>query len=163
MTTLRGCLRARFALVALLLALTACAHQQQAQTDATTTRPPLEVRHDTEELSRTFPALGTPVSASWIRWDNSRADEQPPAVKVVWIDAVVQVTPQTMNALLTQHNSEESDQHPAVQKVLESQVPPGPFRTGVELSMAFSQGRTSARVFLDPPRNTVVLQAYTMG
>ena len=84
-------------------------------------------------------------------------------VALAALDAVVQVTPPTMNALVTEHVSEESTQHPAVQKALADAVPPGPFRTGVELNMAFSPGRISTRVFLDPPHDIVVLQSYNMG
>ncbi len=148
--------RARFASV-LLLALTGCAHPSPEQPESTGTRPVMEVRHDTADLERTFPALGAPVSASWIRWDNTGDASRATAT---WIDAVVQVTPPTMDSLLRQHDSEPSTHRPAVQKALEADVPPGPFRTGVELNMAFSPGRMSTRVFLDPPRDTVVLQSY---
>lgn len=147
--------RARFASV-LLFALTACAHPPPEDAESTATRPVLEVRHDTDELARTFPALGAPVSASWIRWDNAGDASRATAV---WIDAVVQVTKPTMNSLLRQHDTEPSTHRPAVQKPLEADVPAGPFRTGVELNMAFSPGRMSTRVFLDPPRDTVVLQS----
>ncbi|MBI5340230.1 MAG: hypothetical protein HZB45_21335 [Mycolicibacterium rufum] len=157
--TLSVVVRARFALV-LLLALTGCGHQQPEEPESTATRPVMEVRHDTEELERTFPALGAPVSASWIRWDNAGDASRATAV---WIDAVVKVTPPTMDSLLRQHDSEPSTQHPAVQKALEADVPPGPFRTGVELNMAFSPGRKSTRVFLDPPHDTVVLQSYEIN
>ena len=144
----------------ILLALTAC--QQQEQPDVTASRPSPEVRHDTGELAREFPALGDPVSASWIRWDNT-TEGQPSRMKVVWTDAVVQVQPTTMEALVTQHESEDTGQHPAVQKALEPELPPGPFRTGVELNMAFAADRSSTRVFLDQTHSTVVLQSYTMS
>lgn len=155
--------RARFAAAgALLLALTACAGPQPEEPEVAATRPPREVRHDTEELARAFPPLGTPVSASWIRWDNSSTGEQS-RMQVAWIDAVVEVAPQTMETLVTQYESEESGQRPAVQKELVSVLPPGPFRTGVELNMAFAAERTSTRVFLDPAHDTVVLQSYNFS
>ncbi len=51
-----------------------------------------------------------------------------------------------------------------MQKVLEPDVPPGPFLTGIELNIAFGGGdRRSTRVFLDPPRDTVVLQSSLAG
>lgn len=158
-TTSSVAVRARFASV-VLLALTGCAHQPPEEPEDTATRPVMEVRHDTAELARTFPALGDPVSASWIRWDNAGDASRATAV---WIDAVVKVTPPTMESLLQQHDSERSTRHPAVQKVLEADVPAGPFRTGVELNMAFSPGRRSTRVFLDPPLDTVVLQSYELN
>ncbi|MBX7434417.1 hypothetical protein JDV09_20280 [Mycobacterium sp. Y57] len=141
-----------------MLALTACQQAQQEEPAGTAPPPPV-VRHDVEELARMFPALGTPVSASWIRWDNG--DQS--AVKVVWIDAVVQVTPATMDELVSGYASEDRGQHPAVQKVLEPDVPPGPFRTGVDLNIAFDGDRISTRVFLDEQRDTVVLQSWKMG
>ena len=147
------------ALFASLMLVTACSREQPA-TEATPTRPAMEVQHDTAEIARVFPALGEPVAASWIRWDNRGQDSR---ATVTWIDAVVQVTPPTMKTLVRQHQSEPSPHRPAVQKVLEADVPAGPFRTGVELNMAFSPGRMSTRVFLDPPRDVVVLQSYDIS
>jgi hypothetical protein len=147
------------ALFASVMLVTACSRDQPAA-EVTPTRPAMEVRHDTAELARTFPALGEPVSASWIRWDNGDQDSR---ATVVWIDAVVTVTSTTMTSLLRHHDSEPSTHRPAVQKVLEADVPAGPFRTGVELNMAFSPGRMSTRVFLDPPRDVVVLQSYDIN
>lgn len=155
--------RARFAgwrrAVPLVLPLLLTACQQQQQEPEVTAPPPPAVRHDTEALAATFPALGAPVSASWIAWDNTGTRTESSTLQLEWIDAVVQVTPATMNSLVTQYESEDSGHRPAVQKVLESALPPGPFRTGVELNMVFGAERRSTRVFLDPPRDTVVLQS----
>ena len=141
-----------------LLSLTACQQQQQQEPDVTA--PPPVVRHDTEPLARTFPALGIPVSASWITWGNVAEVSN---LKLQWIDAVVQVAPKVMDSLVEQHESEVTTQRPAVQKVLEPDVPPGPFRTGVELNMKFGGERRSTRVFLDPQRDMVVLQSSLAG
>ncbi len=143
----------------ILLSLTACQQQQQQQEPDVTAPPPV-VRHDIEPLARTFPALGIPVSASWIAWGNAAEVSN---LKLRWIDAVVQVAPETMDSLVKQHESEVTTQRPAVQKVLESHLPPGPFRTGVELNMAFGAERRSTRVFLDPQRDAVVLQSSLVG
>ncbi|MCV7150578.1 hypothetical protein H7I57_04610 [Mycobacterium pyrenivorans] len=157
-------MRARFAtavVLAILPVLTAC--QDQQQEPAGTAPPAPEVRHDTEQLAQTFPALGTPVAASWITWDNTGSGSETSRLRLNWIDAVVQVTPATMEVLVTEHESEESEHRPAVQKVLEPDVPPGPFLTGIELNIAFGGDRRSTRVFLDPPRDTVVLQSSLAG
>ena len=153
--------RAQFAL-GIVLTLTSCQPQQQEPV-ADAPPPALVVRHEVAELVRTFPALGTPVSASWITWGNTGGDSEPSTLKLKWIDAVVQVTPATMNAFVTQHESEDTELRPAVQKVLEPDLPPGPFRTGVELNMLFGADRRSSRVFLDPPQNTVVIQSSTIA
>ena len=154
--------RARFAvLLAAILALAACG--QPAQQDSeTSTAPPPELRHDTAPLAERFPELGEPESASWIMWDNSRVAEGS-RVKVVWIDAVAEVTPETMDRLVAQYPTEARGQQPAVQRVLEPELPPGPFRSGVELNMAFGGQGKSTRVFLDETHDAVVLQSYTMG
>ncbi|MCV7057178.1 hypothetical protein [Mycolicibacterium gilvum] len=149
------------------LALTACQGQPASEdgftdTSATTSRPAPEIRHDTEELAVTFPALGTPVSASWITWDNSGGSE-PSRLSLRWIDAVVRVSPETMTGLVDRYHAEDVGNRPAVQKVLEPELPPGPFLTGVELNMFFGGPRRSTRVFLDPPRDTVVLQSSVAG
>ena len=120
-----------------------------------------QVIHDTEELGRTFPALGTPVSASWITWNND--EDQTTKLRLEWTDAVVAVTPETMNDLVGSGISEDLGHRPAVQKVLEPELPPGPFLTGVELNMQFGAPRRSTRVFLDPPAQTVVLQSSIAG
>ncbi|WP_159233207.1 hypothetical protein [Mycolicibacterium vanbaalenii] len=161
-TTATVAVRARFVAAAgLLLTLTACQGQQQEP--AAAAPPPPEVRHDTEELARIFPALGTPVSAAWIVWDNTSTRPESSRLKLEWIDAVVQVAPATMDELVSQHESEESGQQPAVQKVLEAELPPGPFLTGIELNMVFGAERRSTRVFLDPPQGEVVLQSSIAG
>jgi len=143
------------------LALTACQGQSASgeadDVGVTATAPAPEVRHDTEELAQTFPALGAPVSASWIRWDNS-ADTSS-RLRLVWIDAVVKVTPETMNLLVERGNAEDLGHRPAVQRALEGDLPPGPFLTGVELNMRFGAPRRSTRAFLDIPAETVVLQS----
>ncbi|MCB0949543.1 MAG: hypothetical protein KDB44_09750 [Mycobacterium sp.] len=145
-------LRARFVMIGVLL--TAC--QQHQQEPEPTAPPPPAVRHDTAALTETFPPLGDPVSASWITWGHAAPQSK---LQLQWIDAVVQVAPETMDKLVTQHESKETKLRPAVQKVLEPDLPPGPFRTGVELNMAFGAEGRSTRVFLDPPRDTVVLQS----
>lgn len=147
----------------LALALTGCQGQSSEDPDvtATTSRPTADVRHDTDVLAQTFPALGPPVSASWITWDNS--EDKSSKLRLTWTDAVVQVTPETMGELLERGNAEDFGHQPAVQKVLEPELPPGPFLTGVELNMRFGAVRRSTRVFLDPPRDTVVLQSSIAG
>jgi hypothetical protein len=155
------------AALGLVLLLTACHGQQQEPAAAGPARPPLQVRHDTGELARTFPALGAPVSASWLQWDNTtmtgiEPDQNAPTTQVVWIDAVVQVAPSVMKSFVTQHETRETTLRPAVQKPLEAAVPRGPFRSGVEINMLFGGPGVSTRVFLDPPENTVVLQSYRL-
>jgi hypothetical protein len=147
----------------LTLALTGCQGQSSEDPDVTaaTSRPTAEIRHDTDVLAQTFPALGAPVSASWITWDN--ADDKSSKLRLTWTDAVVQVTPETMGELLERGNAEDFGHQPAVQKVLEPELPPGPFLTGVELNLRFGAVRRSTRVFLDPPRDTVVLQSSIAG
>lgn len=151
----------------LALALTACQGQpvsddMDIQSEVTATRPAPQIRHDTDELATTFPALGTPASASWISWDNSDTPE-PTRLALTWIDAVVQVAPETMAGLVERYDAEDLGHRPAVQKVLEPELPPGPFLTGVELNIFFGGPRRSTRVFLDPPVNTVVLQSSVAG
>ena len=154
--------RLRAATLGLALALTACQGQSSSgQPETTASRPAPEIRHDTEELAKTFPALGTPVSASWIRWDNF--SDESSRLRLTWIDAIVEVTPETMTQLVERGNAEDVGHRPAVQKVLESELPAGPFLTGVELNMRFGAPRRSTRVFMDPPNATVVLQSSIAG
>ena len=144
------------------LALTACQGQPASEeAEPTASRPAPEVRHDTEELAQTFPALGAPVSASWITFNND--SDEASRLRLAWIDAVVQVTPETMAGLVERGNAEDLGHRPAVQKALESELPPGPFLTGVELNMRFGALRRSTRVFLDVPAETVVLQSSIAG
>ena len=148
-----------------MLALTACQGQPASDevdgAEPNVTGPALQISHDTAELAKTFPALGTPVSASWIAWDNS--EDQTTKLSLQWIDAVVEVTPETMAGLVDKYSAEDLGHRPAVQKVLEPDLPPGPFLTGVELNIFFGGPRRSTRAFLDPPVNTVVLQSSVAG
>ena len=153
--------RARFAVALLVMsALAGCQAQQPAAEPVGTAPPPPVVRHDVAPLAQTFPALGAPVSASWISWRNN---DESSRLKLEWLDAVVQIAPEAMDSLVAEHDAEESGQQPAVQKVLEPDLPPGPFLTGVELNMTFGAERRSTRVFLDPPRDMVVLQSSIAG
>ncbi len=163
-TTATDVARLRIAVtLGVVLALTACQGQPASDEvdEPIAPRPALEIRHDTEELATTFPALGVPVSASWIAWNNS--SDQTTKLSLEWIDAVVQVTPSTMAGLVDKYGAEDLGHRPAVQKVLEPELPPGPFLTGVELNIFFGGPRRSTRVFLDPPVNTVVLQSSIAG
>ncbi|NVN52700.1 hypothetical protein HLY00_4409 [Mycolicibacterium hippocampi] len=153
--------RARFSVALLVMsALAGCQAQQPAAEPVGTAPPPPVVRHDVAPLAQTFPALGAPVAASWISWRNN---DESSRLKLEWLDAVVQIAPEAMDSLVAEHDAEESGQQPAVQKVLEPDLPPGPFLTGVELNMTFGAERRSTRVFLDPPRDMVVLQSSIAG
>ncbi|OBK15427.1 hypothetical protein A5635_08560 [Mycobacterium asiaticum] len=149
-------MRRRFRLVvAILGALLATSCQTPSRpgradenTPATT---PLEIRHDLDPLTSRFPLIGHPLSASWVTWNN--ASGRSPGPTTYWIDAVITLEPSTTTALVSQYQATDHGLRPAVQAILQSDVPAGPFLTGTALDDAFG-----AAVYLDQHDNQLVIK-----
>jgi len=119
--------------------------------------PPEMVRHDVQQLVWQFPQLRKPDEAAWVTWNNS-ADPSL-AGKVNWIDAVIKVSPAETTRLLAEYHPVATDQQPTVQKILQSELPDGPYLTGPELNKHFSNPGMSTQAFLDRDQNVLVLTA----
>jgi hypothetical protein len=117
--------------------------------------PPAMVRHDTQQLIWQIPQLGKPDEAVWVTWNNGGDPSLDGTVH--WIDAVVKLPPADTGRLVAQYHPVASGQQPAVQKILRSELPAGPYLTGPELDKSFSTPTMTTYAFLDQDNNTLVL------
>lgn len=114
------------------------------------------VRHEFAPLTTRFPALGTPIAASWISGD--MGDPRAPGPSLYWIDAVVELSPATAAELKSTYHPGPSGHRPEVWGTLQDQLPPGDYLTGDALDAAF-RTKTQAKVFLAEDEPTVVITA----
>ena len=134
---------------------TACNSHTPPSTPATkTTHNP--IRHDLAPLTTRFPALGDPVSASWVSGD--LGDPRAPGPSLYWIDAVVEITPGTVDALKAKYHPARAGRQPEVWDTLREHLPSGEYLTGDALNAAFGT-KTHAQVFLAEHEPTVVITA----
>lgn len=116
-----------------------------------------ELRTDLDPLVKRFPELRAAEGARWMSgtFGSSRA----PGPSTYWIDAVVTLPRGGVDDLESAHAPESGGQTPDVVEGLRAELPAGPFLTGDRLDRAFGHGEWSARVYLDPDRDALVLVA----
>lgn len=132
--------------------LTGCQGADEAAVPA-----PTEIRHDLGPLTTRFPALGSPLSASWVTWNS--ATDGLAAPTTYWIDAVVTLEPATA-ALLTAYQPIEEGKRPTVQGVLESELPEGPFLTSAALDETLSSSGRRSAAYLTRTGSQLVISAF---
>lgn len=115
-----------------------------------------EIRTDTQPLTSRFPAIGAPVSATWVTWNN--ADPRVPGPTTYWIDAVITLQPQTARALADLEPAAQAPL-PEIADEIRAAVSDGPFVTGAALNNALSTPGWAATGYLDDARNLLVLSA----
>ncbi|MDG4664286.1 hypothetical protein [Mycobacterium sp. 236(2023)] len=115
-----------------------------------------EIRTDTAPLTERFPAIGEPLTVSWVTWDSATGGA--PGPTTYWIDAVVTLAPQTTKALEALKIAAQG-KAPEVADELRPAVAGGPFLTGEELDGALSTTGWMATGYLDPARNLLVISA----
>lgn len=123
--------------------------------------PPAMVRHDVQQLIWQFPQLRKPDEAVWVTWNNS--SDPSLAGKVNWIDAVVKLPPAETSRLVAEYHPVATDRQPTVQKILQSELPDGPYLSGPELNNLFSSPTMSTQAFLDRDQNILVLTTTSGG
>jgi hypothetical protein len=114
-----------------------------------------DVRTDLEPLTKRFSALGRPVSATWM---SGTLGGDAPGPSTYWIDAVVEVTPETA-ATLRAASPEPSTETPDVEDGVRSAVPSGPLLRSTTLDALFAEGSFRAKAYLAADSDTVVLVA----
>jgi hypothetical protein len=117
------------------------------------------VRHDLEPLTKRFPNLGSPVSASWV--SGNMGDSRVPGPSLYWIDAVVELAPDTASQLAEKFAPQATSTGPDVWQSLAGDVPQGEFLASEALNMAFTSQDVKAKAFLS--QNTPVLVLTAMG
>lgn len=120
----------------------------------TTTNP---VRHELEPLTKRFPALGSPVSASWVSGD--MGDSRVPGPSLYWIDAIVEVTPATANGLKTTYLPVPTSNVPDIWESLRGNLPQGGYLASDQLEQAFRSTKINAHAYLAVGAPVVVITA----
>ena len=113
-----------------------------------------KVRNDLEPLTRRFPALGTPLGATW--QSGVLGDSRVPGPSTYWIEAVVKVTPETA-AALQRDTGVAPTNPPVVPHDLAPALTDGPWFAGDALDRAFATSGFAGRAFLDVENTTLVL------
>ncbi|MCM6777596.1 hypothetical protein NDR87_29950 [Nocardia sp. CDC159] len=122
------------------------------------------VRHDPEPLMKNFPLIGRPVAVSWVTWDNSSG--RAPGPSTYWLDAIVELEPETAAALRSRYTPTEPADPPALHDALRSAVPSGPYLSGAEFDAVLGgseQWDGSATGYLHRDRPILVFQASAGG
>ncbi|CAN7259756.1 hypothetical protein LJR027_001040 [Terrabacter sp. LjRoot27] len=114
-----------------------------------------DVRTDLEPLTKRFSALGQPVSATWM---SGTLGGEAPGPSTYWIDAVVEVTPETAAALRAA-SPEPTTETPDVEDGVRSALPSGQLLRSTSLDALFAQGSFRAKAYLAADSDTVVLVA----
>lgn len=116
-----------------------------------------ERRTDLEPLTDRFPALGSPVSATW--YSGTLGRDEAPGPSSYWIDAVVHLSQEQTGELVQRHDPRASDGGPDVVDDLRADLPTAPLLASEELDRAFSTTGFVSRVWLDPGSGRLVLSA----
>jgi hypothetical protein len=114
-----------------------------------------DVRTDLEPLTKRFSALGRPVSATWM---SGTLGGDAPGPSTYWIDAVVEVSPETA-ATLRAASPEPTTETPDVEDGVRSAVPSGQLLRSTALDALFAEGSFRAKAYLAADSDTVVLVA----
>lgn len=114
-----------------------------------------EQRSDLEPLLSRFTVLGEPSGATWYSGRLGRDDVLGPST--YWIDAVVELPQDELDALVEEHEPLEATSEPDVVADLRGEVPSGALLTDDGLDRAFSTAGFAGQVWLDPGARRVVI------
>lgn len=113
------------------------------------------LRTDLEPLTSRFSALGQPLAATWM--SGELGSGRVPGPTSYWIDAVVEVTPETAATL--RDLATESAERVEVVDGLAGEIPPGALRTSDALDLALSPDGWHTVAWLVDGTDVVVLAA----
>lgn len=120
----------------------------------TTSNP---VRHELEPLTKRFPALGTPVTASWVSGD--MGDPRVPGPSLYWIDSIVELSPAVAEDLKTRYRAIPTANQPDVWESLSADLPHGGFLGSEQLNAAFTSTRIKSKAYLAENAPIIVITA----
>ncbi|MEW2477971.1 hypothetical protein AB0876_00100 [Mycobacterium sp. NPDC049093] len=120
----------------------------------TTSNP---VRHELEPLTKRFPALGSPVTASWVSGD--MGDPQAPGPSLYWIDSIVELSPAVANDLKTRYRAVPTANQPDVWETLRGVLPQGGLLGSEQLNAAFTSTRIKSKAYLAENSPVIVITA----
>ena len=155
--------RAGFAVALLITPTTASCvpqprHSRSTETSVQTparktTKNP--VRHELEPLTKRFPALGSPISASWVSGD--MGDPEAPGPSMYWIDAIVELTPDAVTALKSKYQPVATTTRPDVWNTLVPMLPAGVYLISSALDEAFTSTKIRAKAYLAEQASVIVI------
>ena len=112
------------------------------------------VRTDLAPLTRRFRSLGDPEAAHW--QSGTLGDGRAPGPTSYWIDAIVQVRPDTA-AQLRERATQQPRPAPRVAEALAGDLPAGQWVGSDALDRAFATGGFAGQAYVHSDANTVVL------
>lgn len=120
------------------------------------------IRHDLEPLTKRFPAIGEPISATWMSGtlgtqSDSRATV--PGPSVYWIEAIIKLEPTTADTLRLKYAPKALGEGPSLNQSLQPDVPAGPFLTSRALDTALSNNDWRSTAYLHSSSNTLVMRS----
>lgn len=134
----------------------------RAGTESTAAAQADQIRHDLEPLTKRFPAIGHPISVTWMGGtlggqSDSRATV--PGPSDYWIEAIIKLEPATADALRSRYAPMATGAAPKLNENLQNDVPAGPFLTSVAMDKALSNNDWRSSAFLDSGSNTLVMRS----
>lgn len=121
---------------------------------------PGPVRTDLDPLTKRFPALGEPVSATW--QSGVLGDEEAPGPASYWIDAVVVLQPAVAESLRARPGLTVTEL-PQLSPGAAASLPEARWLAAPELDSAFSANGFAGQAFIAENADTVVLLAKGGG
>ncbi|QRY52217.1 hypothetical protein [Mycolicibacterium septicum] len=119
-------------------------------------------RHDLEPLTKRFPEIGTPISATWMSGtvgtqSDSRATV--PGPSVYWIEAIIELEPTTADTLRSKYAPTATGVTPNLNDNLRTEIPAGTFLTSPALDTALSNNDWRSTAYLHSSSNTLVMRS----
>lgn len=141
-------------LLCLILLVTACT--PMTVTGSRTDRAKLgdaTLRHDIEPLTKRFPALKTPIEATWMSGELS---DNVPGKTIYWIDAVITLDAEAL-ATLPLDGLVTATTIPDVRRELRGALPQGDLLTSPRLNGALSTETWGVTAYLTPDHAQLVM------
>lgn len=120
----------------------------------TTSNP---VRHELEPLTKRFPAIGSPVNASWVSGD--MGDPRIPGPSLYWIDSIVELNPSVADDLKARYRPMPTTDRLDVWESLRADLPLGAFLASGQLDAAFTGTTIKSKAFLAEDAPVLVITA----
>lgn len=120
------------------------------------------IRHDLEPLTKRFPNIGSPISATWMSGTlGAQSDSRVtvPGPSVYWIEAIIELQPSTADALRSKYTPTATGEAPSLKESLRTEVPAGPFLTSRALDTALSNNDWRSTAYLRSGSNTLVMRS----
>lgn len=121
-----------------------------------------QIRHDLEPLTKRFPTIGNPVSATWMSGTlGAQSDSRPtvPGPSVYWIEAIIELEPATADTLRSKYAPTNTGQVPNLNESLRTEVPAGPYLTSTAMDTALSNNDWRSTSYLHSGSTTLVMRS----